>query len=139
MKIRIAAVLMLSAVLSLAQTFTQTKPVPGDSQSTAQETRKAECPCCQKMAEDAKGCCHHDAGAKDMKEAMPCCQGKDQVSCMQGDKNKSNEMPCAGKGCASEDMKGCCQKSDKSTGTTAMTCCKAGQCGSSHDHGTMNK
>src|SRR5208337_3252522 len=56
------------ALASWAQTATQNPTSPRDTQkaSAAQSETKAECPCCQKMAEskDAMSCCAHHNHAK---------------------------------------------------------------------------
>lgn len=142
MKIKILALVMLSAVLSFAQTFTQTKPDPSQSQApeaAAPAETKAGCPCCQKSADskDAKGCCQHHAAAKD---GQTCCSGKDGMACMKGDKDKSDACCSSGKCSASEGKAGCCSKSDKTTEQTAMACCGGGanHCAMGHhDHAGM--
>ena len=145
MKIRIIAVVMLSAVFSLAQTFTETKPVPGDepkAASVAQAQKQTDCPCCQKMAEgkDAQpGCCQHDAATKGETQAASCCQGKDGISCMKGDPDKSSAAGSKGGHCCGDDKKGCCQKTGQTSEHAAMACCKGGHCGAGHDHGNVNK
>lgn len=147
-KIKILAVFMLSAVLSVAQTLTQTKPVPPDTpsaSSVAQDTKKAGCPCCQKMAEgkDAKSCCPHDAATTGEKEATSCCQGKDGTSCMKGDKDKSADAACGnGKCCGGNTEEGCCAKADKTTEQVTMACCGGpdGHCAMAHHaHRDLNK
>ena len=129
------------ALASWAQTATQNPTSPRDTQkaSAAQSETKAECPCCQKMAEskDAMSCCAHHNHAKGAKEEMSCCGGKDGKSRMKGDKSVS--ASCAdGKCCNGKDEKGCCCGSDKAD-KMAMACCGHGQCGMGHDHADMDK
>ena len=148
MKFKQILLILCFATVSVAQTSNQPKADPSAEQKAVaaeQGTAKADCPCCQKMTDskDAKPCCQHDAAAKGEKEAMSCCQGKDGMSCVKADKDKSADAASAnGKCCGGEDQKGCCQKSDKGTGQAMMACCggPSGQCGvAHHDHGEMNK
>ena len=134
MKIKVLAIILLSAVTCLAKTNNQNSSSANETQTKENgSVPKAECPCCQSMAEsqDAKPCCHHDSAASDSKkmvcdgkDAKSCMGGQDAMSCMKDDKAKSAEA-CCGKG----DQKGCCAKSDKTSEQTAMTCC-----GGSHNH-----
>jgi hypothetical protein len=148
MKFNRMLLILSLATLSVAQTSTPTKPDSSADQkaeAAQQVTAKADCPCCQKMADskDAKSCCHHDAAAKGEKEGMSCCQGKDGMSCMKSDKDNSADAACAkDKCCASDSIKGCCARSDKTTEQASMVCCggASGHCGMAHhDHGDMNQ
>jgi len=146
MKIKLFAFVLLSAALSLAQAATPTKPKADDPSDT-----KAQAPHCQKMMESKMmdGCCmHHDAAASDEKGKMACCQdkdktkdGKDAMSCMHGDKDKSAAACADGKCPGADDKSACCGKSDKDE-HMAMACCggSEGHCGMGHhDHGDMSK
>ena len=136
------------ALACWAQTATQSTTNANDAQKApaAQSETKAECPCCQKMADskDAMSCCAHHSHASGGKEEMSCCGGKDGKSCMKGD--KSAKASCAdGKGCTGEaqccsgkDGKSCCAGADKGD-KMAMTCCGHGHCGMGHDHTDMDK
>ena len=140
MKHRFAAVLLLMAVASFAQTTTQTQPSakPAEAAASAPAEKKAGCPCCQKMAEGkpTDSCCMHHHDAKDG-EAMSCCGGKDGMSCMKNDKDKSSNAACGGDKCCGGEKccggdKGCAMA--KNDGDKAMACCGGGQCGMKHDH-----
>lgn len=138
MKYRTLVAVLALAVMSWAQTATQT--TPSTQQSPAPADKKASC--CDKMnatdAKDAHACCaHQDAQAKDGAGAASCCAGKDASccgkdakSCMKADKDKTATASCANCGsgdcCAKDHEKGCCSqmKSEK----TAMNCCGK-QCG----------
>jgi hypothetical protein len=144
---RILLILCLATV-SVAQTSTPTKADPSTGQkavTTESVKAKANCPCCQKMADsqDAKSCCQHDPAVKGEKQAMSCCQGNDGMSCMKGDKDKSADATCAnGKCCGANAKEDCCATSDKTTEQAAMACCGAagGHCGAAHhDHGDMKE
>jgi hypothetical protein len=72
---------------------------------------------------------------------MSCCKGKDAMSCMKGDKDKSADACSNGK-CGGDGKEGCCSKSDKTTEQAAMACCGANgdHCGMAHhDHGDISK
>jgi hypothetical protein len=140
MKIRMTAIVFIIALaaFSWAQTASPSKPNP-----TQPSTAKADCPCCQKMADGkaAESCCaHHQDGSA--KSEMSCCkgkEGKDAMSCMKGDKDKSTNACCSHG--AGDGKEGCCSKADKNT-EQAMACCgKAGEhCGMAHhDHADINK
>lgn len=137
---RFIPMVLVFALAAWAQTATPNPPSAGDAQKApvAQSSSKAECPCCQKMADgkDAMACCHHEANVKDA--AMACCNGKDAKSCMKAD--KSAKASCeGGKCCAGKDVKNCCAGSEKD-GAMAMACCGKGQCGMGHhDQGNVDK
>lgn len=120
--LKMLAMILALTVLPWAQTST---PNPPDA--NAQSTTKAECPCCQKMADakDGKSCCAHMA-AKDGK-AMSCCSAKNGKSCMKGDKKAM--AACTKAGCCAEGKECCKKDGDKS----AMACCSGGQCGMHQD------
>jgi len=126
---------LIVALAGWAQTATQTPANPTGTQkaSAAQSETKAECPCCQKMAE-GMSCCHH---GKDEKAATSCCSGKDGKSCMKSDKSANascaNCECCNGKG-----EKDCCAHCAKET-KMAMSCCGHGHCGMGHDQANMDK
>src|SRR5512132_4074138 len=111
MKRNLIAILLALTVMSWAQSTTPGQ-TPAPDQKTAPADTKPACPCCDKTAsaehssmhKDMKACMHHDA--KDGKEAMVCCGGKD-----------ANNAACCGK-----DAKAC-GKDGKT-----MTCCADGKC-----------
>ena len=77
---------------------------------------------------------------------MSCCKGKDgkdAMSCMKGDKDKSADAMLLEREVRRRTGKeGCCSKSDKATEQAAMACCGANgeQCGMAHhDHANINK
>ncbi len=129
MKFKMTALILALTVVAWAQTATPTAPA-APQQSTAPE-QKAKCPCCDKMAmkdaKDAHSCCMHHEKDASGKETASCCGGKDAMSCMKGDKDKTahaccgdkcskdaaGKMSCAGK-CAKECEKGCCSAKNKS-------------------------
>ena len=91
MKFRLLAMILALTVVSYAQTATQTAP-PATPDQSKQTDNKTEASSCQKMMEGKAGSCcmHHDMAAKDGKEAMACCGGKDAKACkkmMKGDKD----------------------------------------------------
>lgn len=147
MKLKMAAIVILAlAAFSWAQTVTPPQASPTQPPTgAAQATSKADCPCCQKMA-DSKAtesrCAHHPDGSA--KPEMSCCKGKDAkdaMSCMKGDKDKSADACSNGK-CGGDGKEGCCSKSDKTTEQAAMACCGANgdHCGMAHhDHGNIDK
>jgi len=147
MKFNRMLLILCLATASVAQTSAPAKPdSSADQKATAAEPVKAktDCPCCQKMADskDAKSCCHHDAAAKGETEAMSCCNGKDGMSCMKSDKDKSADAACANGKCCGDSKEGCCAKADKTTEQAAMACCggASGHCGMAHhDHGDMKE
>jgi len=149
MKFRLTAIVFIFALaaFSWAQTATPTKPDSTQpSSATAPAASKAECPCCQKMA-DSKAtdscCAHHQEGSA--KAEASCCKGKDgkdTMSCMKGDKDKSADACCSNGKCGGDGKEGCCSKSDKTTEQVAMACCGANgeHCGMAHhDHADINK
>jgi len=128
MKYKMLAAILTLTVMSWAQTTTQT--VPSTPQQSTAASDKDKCPCCNKTntAKEEKSCCHHEMAGMDNK-AMSCrtgekassCCGKDEKSCMKGDKGKTAAATC-GDQCGKDREKGCCashQKDDK----TAMNCC----------------
>jgi hypothetical protein len=148
MKFKLTAIILALAVSSWAQTATPPKSESTQPSTPAvQVTTKADCPCCQKMAEGkaTESCCaHHQEGSA--KSEMPCCKGKDgkdAMSCMKGNKNTSADACCSNGKCSAGDGKeGCCPKADKTIEQAAMACCGANgeHCGMAHhDHGDMNK
>lgn len=150
MKFKLTAFILALAAISWAQTATPAKPNSTQpSTSAVQATTKADCPCCQKMADGkaTESCCaHHPDGSA--KSEMPCCKGKDKdgegaMSCMKGEKDKSADA-CGGNGksCSGAAKEDCCSKADKTTEQAAMACCGANgeHCGMAHhDHGDFNK
>src|SRR5579864_1565105 len=148
MKTRMTAIVFILALatFSWAQTATPSpaNPTQPSTAAAAPET-KADCPCCQKMADSkaAASCCtHHQEGSA--KSEMSCCkgkEGKDAMSCMKGDKDKSADASSNRK-CGGDGKEGCCSKSDKTTEQAAMACCGANgeHCGlAHHDHADINK
>ena len=143
MKFKLIVFALFFSMLSFAQATNQNKPDPTKSQPqvAAQSGVKTECPCCNGMTDskDGKPCCQHESAAKDGKDTPACCQGKDGVSCMKGDKAKSADAaPC----CGGADQKGCCTKSEKTSEATTMACCggPGGHCGmQQHEHADLNK
>lgn len=149
MKTRMTAIVFILALatFSWAQTAAPSpaKPTQPSTAAAAAET-KADCPCCQKMADSkaAASCCaHHQEGSA--KSEMSCCkgkEGKDAMSCMKGDKGKSADASCSSGKCGGDGKEGCCSKSDKTTEQAAMACCGAtgDHCGiAHHDHADINK
>ncbi len=146
---RFMLMVLALAFAAWAQSASQNPTSPNDAQKApaAQSETKAECPCCQKMADGkaTMSCCarhKHDQGAK---EGMSCCGGKDGESCMKSDtsaKASCDDGKCCNgdaKCCKDKDSKDCCAGSDKGD-KMAMACCGHGQCGMGHhDHGTMDK
>ena len=155
MKYKMMALILALSVVTWAQTATQTTP-PAPQQSTA-PADKDKCPCCDKMAADAKDAraghmMHHDMSAKDSKGMASCCAGKDAksssgdkeaMSCMKGGKDKTADSCCAGK----DDMS--CMKGDKDKAAsccgdkcakdkTASACC-GGDCGKEGEKGCCSK
>lgn len=132
MKFKLFAIILGLTVVSYAQTATQTAPSTAQ-QSSTQSDEKKEATACQKMMEGKEGCCmHHDMAAKDGKEAMACCEGKDAKSCqnmMKKGKDKMASM-CGGGKCCGKDAKDCCKHDEKEM---AMACCGGSQCGMGHD------
>jgi hypothetical protein len=146
MKIRLIAIILALAALSWAQTPTPTKPNATEpSTAAAPAATKADCPCCQKMAEGNAGesCCAHHQDASVKSEAS-CCErteGKEAISCMKGDKDKSADACCENGKCG-EGKEGCCSKSEKTTEHTSMVCCATNgeHCGMAHhEHADINK
>ncbi|MGA8154058.1 MAG: hypothetical protein WB952_24115 [Terriglobales bacterium] len=146
MKFKQMLLILCLATLSVAQTSTpaKTDPGPGEKAATnAQVKAVADCPCCQKMADspDAKSCCRHDAATTSEQKAMSCCQSKDGMSCVKGNKDKSVDAACAsGKG-GDKATEKCCAKNDKTEQAT-MACCggATGQCGMAHhNHGDVKE
>jgi len=141
MKLRaLVFILALTAGL-LAQTATQITPAPAQGIPAASDT-KPQCPCCQKSG-DEKGemacCAHHAKAEQSDKKTMSCCHGKDSMSCMKGEKDKSAEAACGKGKCCGE--KGCAM-GDKKEGEMAMSCCGGkSQCGmhQGHQHGDMKE
>jgi len=150
MKFKLTAIILALAVSSWAQTATSPKPNSSQPSTPAvQETAKADCPCCQKMADGkaTESCCAHHQD-RTAKSEMPCCKGKDKegkdaMSCMKGDKGTSADACCSnGKCSAGDEKEGCCSKADKTTEQAAIACCGANgeHCGMAHhDHGDINK
>ena len=146
MKFRMTALILILAAFSWAQTATPTKPNATEPSTVAPPAAtKADCPCCQKMAEGkaADSCCAHHQEASAKSEAS-CCQrkaGEEAMSCMKGDKNKSADSCCANMKCG-EGKAGCCSKNDKNTEQAALACCgaKGEHCGAAHhEHADINK
>lgn len=139
MKVKVLAIVLLSAVICLAQTSNQNGPSTSKTQTTENGAApKASCPCCHAMAEkkDAKPCCHHDSAANDSNKMM-CCDRKEAMSCMKDDEAKSAESCCG-----NSDQKACCTKSDKPSAQTAMACCggSEGHCGmQAHNHADLSQ
>jgi hypothetical protein len=133
MKYKMLALILALTVATWAQTTTQTAP-SAPQQSTA-PADKEKCPCCDKMAvadsKDMKGCCaHHDMKAGDGKEAMSCMKGdkdKTAASCCKDGCSKEScgkdktATACCGEECG-KDGKGCCSSMKKDK--TAKSCCK---------------
>ena len=150
MKSRLTAIVFIFALAAFSWAQTVTPPQPGPTQpptGTVKAASKADCPCCQKMADSkaTNSCCaHHQDGSA--KSDMPCCkgkEGKDAMSCMKGDKDKSTDASSSsGKCCGDGGKEGCCSKPDKTTEQAAMPCCGANgeHCGMAHhDHADLNK
>jgi hypothetical protein len=139
MKIKVFAIILLSAVIGLAQTDSQNGPSTANPQTNENASApKAAGSCCKAMAQckDEKTCCHHDSATTDSKQ-MSCCNEKQGMSCMKDETAKSAESCCA-----KSDQKDCCKKAEKTTVRTAMVCCggSANQCGmKSHDHADLGK
>lgn len=144
MKFKLMILALSFSAVSFAQTANPSKPDVTKSQAPAatQSEAKAECPCCKAMAggKDAKPCCQHESTAKDGKDTPACCQGKEGMSCMKGDKAKSVDSASACC-CAGADKKGCCAKSEKTSEPTAVACCSGpgGHCGMQHERPDLNK
>jgi hypothetical protein len=138
------AFIFILAAFSLAQTATPTKPnATQPSTATAPATTKADCSCCEKMAEGKanESCCAHHQDAS--KSEAACCKGKDAkeaVSCMKGDKDKSADACCSNGKCG-DGKEGCCSKCEKNSERAALACCgpNGEHCGVAHDHGDINK
>lgn len=146
MKIRLIAIVLALAAFSWAQTTPAAKPsATQTSTASVPAATEASCPCCQKMADSkaAESCCAHNEEGSSAKSQMPCCkakQGKDGVSCMKGDKDKS-AAACGSNGKCGDGKEGCCAKADKST-EQAIACCRASgeHCGMAHhEHADINK
>lgn len=148
MKLKLLASILALSAFSWAQSAAS--PQATATQATtnsASAATKAECPCCQKMADNKATmpcCAHHEDGAA--KSEMSCCKGmagKDAMSCMKGDKGKSPDASSPnGKCCGGSGKESCCSKSEKATEQAAMSCCGANgeKCGMAHhDHADMNK
>ena len=148
MKFRMVLIILALTTFSWAQTTAPSKPnEPSSSTSAVPAAGKADCPCCQKMADSkaTESCCAHQQDGS-AKSDMPCCKGKDgkdAMSCMKGDKDKSTNASSAnGKCCGGDGKEGCWSKSDKTTEQAAMACCGANgeHCGMAHhDHADLNK
>jgi hypothetical protein len=148
MRFRLPVIVFVVALAAFSWAQTATPPRANPTQpSTAAvpAATKADCPCCQKMADSkaTESCCAHHQGAS-AKADMPCCkskEGKEAMSCMKGDKDKSKDACCSKGKCGGEGKEGCCSKSDKTTEQAAMACCGANGelCGAHHDHGDLNK
>ncbi len=129
MKFKFCALILALTVMAWAQSTTPNQ-TPAPDQKSAPADAKPACPCCDKMAsaehssmhKDMKACMHHDA--KDGKEAMACCGGKD-----------AKDAACCGKDAkaCSKDGKtmACCAAKDGETGP--HSCCGGNSCGK-HDH-----
>jgi hypothetical protein len=98
---------LLMAVMTMAQSATQTTPAPAGDNAKS-------CACCNqadgKMACCGKGasCCSKDA---ECCKGGGCCQGKDGKSCPMMSKDSSGKMSCCADGkcsMASKDGKSCC-------------------------------
>jgi hypothetical protein len=151
MKIRITAIIFsfvfALATFSWAQTATPSNPNPAQpSTASAPAEIKADCPCCQKMADSkvTESCCaHHQNGSA--KSEASCCKGtdgRDAMSCMKGDTDKSADACCSKGQCVDKGKEGCCSKSDKTTEQAAIACCGANgeHCGMAHhEHADINK
>jgi hypothetical protein len=148
MKSRLTGVVFILALaaFSWAQTPTS-KSNPTQPSTAVPAATKADDSCCQKMADGkaAESCCAHQPDGS-AKSEMSCCKGKggkDAMSCMKGDKDKSTDASCSNGKCGDGDGKaGCCPKSDKTTEQAAMACCGAdgAHCGMAHhDHAEISK
>ena len=151
MKVKLTAIVfvLFLTTFSAAQAVSSSKADPSQASTiAAPAATKPDCSsCCKKMADGnaAESCCaHHQEGSA--KAEMSCCngkEGKDAMSCMKGDKDKSASTSAAnGKCCAGHGKEACCSKSDKTTEQAAMTCCGANgeQCGMAHDaHADISK
>ncbi len=154
MKTRMTAIIcsfvFALAMFSWAQTAAPSKANPTQpSTAAAPAATKADCPCCQKMADGkaTESCCaHHQNGSA--KAEASCCKGKEgknaknAMSCMKGDKDKSADACCSKGKCGGDGKEGCCSKSNKTTEQAAVACCGANgeQCGMAHhDHADINK
>lgn len=140
MKFKLFAMILALAVVSFAQTATQTTPATEQKQSAQSDDNK-DATACQKMMDGKDGSCcmHHDMAAKDGKEAMTCCGGKNAKSCKKVMKNSKDKMAamCGDGKCCGKDAKDCCKHDDKEM---AMACCGGSQCGQGHpDHGEEMK
>lgn len=152
MKYKMLVLMLALTVMTWAQTATQTTTQttpPAPQQSTA-PAEKDKCPCCDKMSSgDAKdahaSCMRHEMKAGDSNDS--CCagkhemsvDGKEAMSCMKGDKDKT-AASCCKDGCSKESCgkdktasaccgdkcgkegKGCCSSMKKDK--TAKSCCR---------------
>ena len=100
---------LVMALALMAQTATQTTPVPNADTKA--------CACCNHEKDDAKTtCCGKGATCcgKDSTccKSGSCCEGKDAKACPMMAKDASGKMTCCGDGkCAmmsGKDAKGCC-------------------------------
>ena len=140
MKFKMLALILVVTIITWAQNATPTTPsAPQQSDAPA---AKDKCPCCDKMAADAKdapvSCMHHEMKAGESEKKESCCAGKDAMSsdakgamsCMKGDKDKpaascgdqcskdkDAAARCGGKDCG----KDCCSKKGEKT---AKSCCE---------------
>lgn len=133
MKYKMMAFILALTVMTWAQTATPAAP-SAPQQDNAPAT-KDKCPCCDKMAGNAKdahaSCMHRDIKAGDNKEKESCCGGKDAMSCMKGDKDKAAASSCGDNCCKDKGAAACCGGKDcgkdccaKKTGKTAKHCCE---------------
>ena len=150
MKRNLIAILLALTSMTWAQSTTPNQ-TPAPEQKAAPAEAKPGCPCCDKMAtadhssmhKDMQACMHHDASAKDGKEAASCCSGKDVKDA------KGAASCCGGKdaqACAKDDKSaGCCASgkpgeghemaccSGKAGDASTQGCCAGNSCGK-HDH-----
>jgi hypothetical protein len=138
MKYTLLALLFALTMMSWAQSSTSNQ-APAPEQKPAAADAKANCPCCEKMADMHEGmaCMRHSSKNKgdksSKKEAMPCC-GKDmKASCCAGKDGQSCSKDgmmacCDGKPGEGKEMACCAGKDGK-----ARKCRGGMQCGK-HDH-----
>jgi hypothetical protein len=128
MKRNLIAILLALTVMSWAQSTT---PNQDPDRKSAPADAKPGCPCCDKMASadhrsmhrDMTACMHHDA--KDGKEAMACCGGKDA-------QDASSRCGKDAKACSKDGKTmACCSAKDGDA--TSHGCCGGDSC-EKHDH-----
>jgi len=149
MKQKLVALLLALTMISWAQSTTPTQ-TPAPEQKSAPADAKATCPCCDKMASDdphdmhkhQHACMRHDTDAKDGKDAMAGCAGKDakEMAACCGKDGKSCVKDDQTATCCADGKPGhelaCC--SGKPGRDTAHAGCCGAQCGKHdhHDHAT---